>query len=81
MLSDIFSSSNRLRPGMVIDDSHRSELAMMCHARRKLSAPAVARSKSNRDQGERYVLITSSIIFWNPCIIFVRVFQSLLAVY
>ena len=41
MLSDMFSWSNRCRPGMVLDDPQTSELALRS-ARRKFSEPVVS---------------------------------------
>jgi len=52
---------------MVLDDPQTSELALRSPAKRKLSAPAISRSKSNRCCGEPYVLITSSVTFLYPC--------------
>jgi len=58
-----------------------SELVLGSPARRKLSAPAVARSKSNRCFGETYVLITRRVVYLNHYTVMVSICQSLFAVY
>ena len=66
---------------MVLADPHTLELALRSLTKRKLSAPAVARSKPNTCCGETYVLITSNTMFLKHCTVKVSVSQSLFAVY